>query len=116
MWFGDLVTMKWWNDLWLKESFADYMAATNLLRNPELQHFKNSDQIFLGFLRDAMTADLLASTHPISVTVNHTEDAVNVFDRICYQKGASFIKQMSNYIGYENLVLSTQKYFAKYPY
>jgi aminopeptidase N len=69
MWFGDLVTMEWWNDLWLKESFADFMAATNMTENPDLINYKNSDQIFLNFLNNAIEADCLKTTHPISVVV-----------------------------------------------
>lgn len=50
MWFGDLVALNWWTDLWLKESFADFMAAENLIKNPELSNYKDSDQLFLRFL------------------------------------------------------------------
>jgi aminopeptidase N len=80
MWFGDLVTMDWWDDLWLKESFADFMAATNLIENPELQNYKNANQLFLQYQNRALEADMCKTTHPIQVSVNHTEDAVNVFD------------------------------------
>ena len=65
MWFGDLVTMEWWDDLWLKESFADFMGATNLIENPALQNYKNADQLFLGYLNSALEADMAKTTHPI---------------------------------------------------
>ena len=84
MWFGDLVTMEWWNDLWLKESFADYFGATNLLENEAFSNYKNCTQEYLTYMNDGIRADLRKTTHPIQVTVNHTEDAVNVFDEICY--------------------------------
>ena len=91
MWFGDLVTMQWWNDLWLKESFADFLAVTNLLQNKALQNYEHSELLFLQYLRLALKADTVKTTHPIQVEVKHTEDAVNVFDRICYEKGALFV-------------------------
>lgn len=99
MWFGDLVTMRWWNDLWLKESFADFMAACNMSENPAFTNYKNTNLIFLEYLNNAYQADIRRTTHPIAATVNTTEDAANVFDRISYQKGASFIKLTSNYLG-----------------
>lgn len=92
MWFGDLVTMQWWDDLWLKESFADFMAATNLTQNKDLANYQNSELLFLKYLDRATRADIKSSTHPIQVNVRDTEEAVNVFDSICYEKGASFIK------------------------
>ena len=92
MWFGDLVTMVWWTDLWLKESFADFMAATCLMKNEELKNYTDSDQLFLSYLDAGVDSDTKPSTHPICVDVRDTEDAVNVFDGICYRKGASFVK------------------------
>ena len=92
MWFGDLVTMEWWNDLWLKESFADFMAVTNIMGNEALQNYENSDQLLLYFLRLGLGADRVTTTHPIQVEVKDTEDAVNVFDGICYRKGALFVR------------------------
>ena len=113
MWFGNLVTMKWWNDLWLKESFADFMAATNLLQNKALQHYKNNDQLFLSFLERALKVDLSICTHPISSDqVKNTDDGDNVFDQISYGKGASFIKQMSHFIGEDTLKAGINKYFT----
>jgi aminopeptidase N len=92
MWFGDLVTMKWWTDLWLKESFADFMAATCLMESSDLRDYKNPELAFVNFTHFALSEDIRSTTHPISVDVKHTIDAVNIFDRICYEKGASFIK------------------------
>lgn len=116
MWFGDLVTMEWWTDLWLKESFADYLGLTNMVENPELQNYQNSDILFIRYLGMALEADTLKTTHPIQVNVRHTEDAANVFDRICYEKGACFIKQMSYYVGRKILCAAMKDYFTKFAY
>ena len=114
MWFGDLVTMQWWNDLWLKESFADYLGVTNLLENPALSNYKNSSQLYLDYLLSAIRADVKKTTHPIQVEVKHTEDAANVFDSICYEKGASFIKQFGHFVGRDILTNGMNEYFTKY--
>lgn len=114
MWFGDLVTMQWWNDLWLKESFADFCAATCFLECEALQNYKNSDLIFLSYLNLGLAADLIESTHPISGTVNNTEDAVNVFDAISYRKGAKFVYQMRQFVGRDIFTAAIKKYFDKW--
>ncbi len=123
MWFGDLVTMQWWNDLWLKESFADFMALmclieckdqlcdngtkTHLYGNPEIMKAK--------FIDNALNLDVKRSlTHPIQVDVKHTIDAVNVFDEICYEKGACFISTLKNYIGTKAFKEGVSEYFQKY--
>lgn len=123
MWFGDLVTMHWWNDLWLKESFADFMALLcmteckdELMREPFKGHiYANPEVMNTKFIDAALNLDVKRSiTHPIQVDVNHTIDAVNVFDGICYEKGASFIKTLKNYIGGEALEKGVCDYFSKF--
>ena len=114
MWFGDLVTMEWWNDLWLKESFADFMGGTNITKNPAFANYVNADQLFFNFLIDAVDADIKKTTHPIQAIVKNTGDAVNVFDRISYEKGASFIKTMANYVGEQILRDGMNEYFTKF--
>lgn len=112
MWFGDLVTMHWWNDLWLKESFADFMALmclteckAELMQVPMKGHIYANPEVYnTKFIDNALNLDVKRSvTHPIQVQVKHTIDAVNVFDGICYEKGASFIKTLKNYIGKDAL-------------
>ena len=94
MWFGDLVTLKWWNDLWLKESFADYSAARCLeALAPKFPNtILNPEQGFLHFMTEAINEDNRVTTHPIQVEVRDTNEAANVFDKICYRKGACFIR------------------------
>jgi aminopeptidase N len=97
MWFGNLVTMKWWEDLWLKESFADFMSALCINTVDALSNFECREGIFLSFSTMAMDFDETPATHPILSNVKNTEDATNVFDHISYRKGARFINFLVGY-------------------
>jgi len=117
MWFGDLTTMKWWNDLWLKESFADFCSATCMIENPDLNSvYPHGKQLFMNFITAALDADLAPTTHPIQTPILHTGDATSAFDMISYRKGASWIKTMDNYIGRESTRKGLQKYVELYAY
>ncbi len=93
LWFGDLVTMKWWDNLWLNESFASHLSHVALEEGTE---FKDSPVYFHWRMkRWAYGDDRLPTTHPIQSEVNDTESAFAVFDGITYGKGASALKQLS---------------------
>jgi aminopeptidase N len=112
MWFGNLVTMKWWNDLWLNESFATYMAHLAQVDNTE---FKTETwKAFNGTKGWAYWEDELVTTHPIEANVPDTLQAWANFDGITYGKGASSMKQLSYFIGANKFKLGVQKYFKKY--
>ena len=113
-WFGDLVTMKWWNDLWLNESFATFMASkANDAVFPEwnVKTKYISDTVAL-----ALGADQLKSTHPISVMVNTPEDIEQLFDEISYEKGGSVLNMLDNYVGKETFRKGISSYLKKYRY
>ena len=117
MWFGDLTTMKWWNDLWLKESFADFCRVTAMTDIPSIaSKYPNGGIIYLGFLTNGNNADLMPSTHPIQVNIKHTGDATSAFDEISYRKGASWIKTMDNFIGRPVLQAGLKEYINKFAY
>ncbi|MEM3245291.1 MAG: M1 family metallopeptidase [Candidatus Micrarchaeaceae archaeon] len=103
-WFGDLVTMKWWDDLWLNESFATFMSRKAVdevfpVWNFSVQSLYDSSN---GIFTSAFSADQFASTHPINVKVNTPAEINEIFDKISYEKGGSVLYMLENYVGKES--------------
>lgn len=114
MWFGDLVTMKWWDDLWLKESFADYMGGLALA---EATRFADGWVTFaLRRKAWAYTQDLYPTTHPIVADIPDVEAAKLNFDGITYAKGASVLKQLVAFVGREAFFAGSRLYFRRFEY
>eukprot|EP00331_Platyophrya_macrostoma_P006710 CAMPEP_0176423922 /NCGR_PEP_ID=MMETSP0127-20121128/10556_1 /TAXON_ID=938130 /ORGANISM="Platyophrya macrostoma, Strain WH" /LENGTH=885 /DNA_ID=CAMNT_0017804933 /DNA_START=40 /DNA_END=2697 /DNA_ORIENTATION=- len=115
MWFGDLVTMKWWNDTWLKESFADFLSYFCLSRTKR-KHLEISNPWLLFLKRKAWgyDQDQKITTHPIAADVPNTRVADIIFDGITYSKGAAMLKQLVALVGPENFGKGVQEYFEKY--
>src|SRR5262245_8314498 len=111
MWFGDLVTMRWWNGLWLNESFATWASARAV---DGATRFEGSWQAFLGEKQWAYWEDQLVTTHPIEVPVPDTDQAFANFDGITYGKGASVLKQLSFYLGEDEFREGLRLYFQRY--
>jgi aminopeptidase N len=115
MWFGNLVTMQWWNDLWLNESFATFMAFLAMSKSQPLQQFH--DTCWVGFMEDkgwGISADQLGSTHPICCEIAHTGEAESIFDGISYGKGAAWLKQLYYILGHETMSKGLAVYFQKH--
>ncbi|WP_210634077.1 aminopeptidase N [Streptomyces sp. GESEQ-13] len=114
MWFGDLVTMEWWDDLWLKESFADFMGAFSLVGATRFTDgwitFANRRKAW------AYRADQLPSTHPITADIRDLQDAKLNFDGITYAKGASVLKQLVAYVGQDAFLEGARRYFKRHAY
>ena len=109
MWFGDLVTMRWWNDLWLNESFAEWASTSCQVANTEWPWawttFGTAEKSW------AYRQDQLPSTHPIVADIRDLEDVEVNFDGITYAKGASVLKQLVFYVGEEKFVEGLRRYF-----
>ncbi|MFI6639683.1 aminopeptidase N [Streptomyces sp. NPDC050504] len=114
MWFGDLVTMEWWDDLWLKESFADFMGSFSMT---EATRFTNGWVTFANNRKAwAYRADQLPSTHPITADIRDLEDAKLNFDGITYAKGAAVLKQLVAYAGRDAFLEGARRYFKRHAY
>jgi aminopeptidase N len=114
MWFGDLVTMRWWNDLWLNESFAEY---TSHLAVAEATEWVDSWTTFAFSEKAwAYTQDQLPSTHPIVAEIRDLEDVQVNFDGITYAKGASVLKQLGATVGREAFEKGVSVYFKKHAF
>jgi aminopeptidase N len=110
MWFGDLVTMRWWDDLWLNESFATW--AGTLAASEATQWTSAWTSFAQGFKAWAYRQDQLSSTHPIAADIPDIRAVEVNFDGITYAKGASVVKQLVAYVGRENFLAGVRKYFA----
>ena len=114
MWFGDLVTMRWWNDLWLNESFAEWASTSAQAANTRWPWawttFGAAEKSW------AYRQDQLPSTHPIVADIRDLEDVEVNFDGITYAKGASVLKQLVAYVGEAEFVRGLQQYFAAHAY
>ncbi|GAA3586855.1 aminopeptidase N [Klugiella xanthotipulae] len=114
MWFGDLVTMRWWNDLWLNESFAEYAST---LATAEATEWTEAWTTFASLEKSwAYRQDQLPSTHPIVATINDLEDVQVNFDGITYAKGASVLKQLVAWVGQDDFLTGVHNYFVKHAY
>ena len=114
MWFGDLVTMRWWSDLWLKESFAEYAST---LATQEATEWHGAWATFASLEKSwAYRQDQLPSTHPIVARINDLEDVQVNFDGITYAKGASVLKQLVAWVGQEPFMRGVSDYLKKHAF
>ena len=113
-WFGNLVTMKWWNDLWLNESFASlmsYLAVDKIF--PEWQVW---NQFIVEEQSQALKLDSLANTHPINVKINHPDEIRTIFDNISYEKGASVLLMLMRFLGQDDFRTGLTMYLKTHSY
>ncbi|MGW7365692.1 aminopeptidase N [Streptomyces sp. NPDC054841] len=116
MWFGDLVTMEWWNDLWLNESFATYTSIACQAYHPGSK-WPHSWTTFANSMKTwAYRQDQLPSTHPIMAEIRDLDDVLVNFDGITYAKGASVLKQLVAYVGMDEFFRGVQAYFKQHAF
>lgn len=113
-WFGNLVTFKWWDDLWLNEGFASYVEyiGTNAVDST----FKMDEQFICKTLHTALSFDSQKSSHPIHVPVHNPDEINEIFDSISYDKGASIIRMMKDFLGQDNFMKGITSYLNKYKF
>jgi puromycin-sensitive aminopeptidase len=113
MWFGDLVTMKWWNGIWLNEAFATFMehAGVDAFR----EGWRTWDDFSVG-RTGALEVDALSSTRPVEYEVHSPEDADGMFDVLTYQKGGSVVRMLEQYLSEDAFRRGVQQYLERYRY
>jgi aminopeptidase N len=112
-WFGDLVTMAWWDNIWLNEGFASWMQAKSAeALHPDWQTWLNGS----GFKQAAMSEDARRTTHPIQQPIANETAAMAAFDSITYAKGAALIRMVENYLGEEAFRAGMRAYMKQHAY
>jgi aminopeptidase N len=113
-WFGNLVTMRWWTDLWLNEGFAswiEYLATDHIF--PEWNMWT---QFVVDEQQQALRLDALENTHPIEVAINHPDEIRTIFDAISYSKGSSVIHMLEQYLGHDVFRDGLRVYLKRHAY
>jgi tricorn protease interacting factor F2/3 len=113
-WFGDLVTMKWWNDLWLNESFATFMAYKVV--DHLFPEWDSWGDFVIARTAAAMSGDALAHSHPIDVEVKNPNEVAQIFDDISYGKGGSVLRMLESYVGEAAFRNGLRAYLLKHAY
>ncbi|MEA3399217.1 MAG: M1 family metallopeptidase, partial [Patescibacteria group bacterium] len=113
-WFGNLVTMHWWTDLWLNEGFASYME--NLCVDHLFPKWKIWDLYLGGRYNLALRLDSLSNSHPIEVKVNHPDEISEIFDMVSYAKGSAVVRMLAEYLGHDKFRDGLRHYLKKHSY
>ncbi len=113
-WFGNLVTMQWWTDLWLNEGFASYIEY--LAIDKIFPHWKIWNQFMIADYNVALKLDGLTTSHPIEIKVNHPNEINEIFDKISYSKGSSIIRMLALYLSEDKFKKGLQYYLKKHSY
>ncbi|KAM3940520.1 glutamyl aminopeptidase [Leptodactylus fuscus] len=113
-WFGNIVTMDWWDDLWLNEGFASFFEYSGV--NSSEPTWNMVDQILIDDLLPVMRDDALLSSHPIIVEVSTPAEITSVFDAISYNKGASILRMLENWLTPQKFQSGCQNYLKKYQF
>lgn len=113
-WFGNLVTMHWWTDLWLNEGFASYIEY--LAIDKIFPEWNIWDQFLTSDIASALRLDSLKNSHPIEVKVHHPNEINEIFDQVSYSKGASIIRMLASYLGEDKFRIGLQHYLKKHSY
>jgi puromycin-sensitive aminopeptidase len=113
-WFGNLVTMHWWTDLWLNEGFASYME--NLCTDHMFPQWHIWDLYLADRYAVALRLDALTNSHPIEVPVHHPDEINEIFDMVSYAKGSAVIRQLAEYLGFETFREGLRQYIKKHSY
>ncbi|MEM3791148.1 MAG: M1 family metallopeptidase [Candidatus Micrarchaeaceae archaeon] len=113
-WFGDLVTMEWWDDLWLNESFASFMNVRSTSK--VFPEFYPEEFFYYEDIDEALSIDQLENTHPIRMSVRSPAETASLFDTITYEKGASLLSMVEDYMGESKFRDGIREYIKKYKY
>ncbi|MFY9457771.1 MAG: M1 family metallopeptidase [Candidatus Spechtbacterales bacterium] len=113
-WFGNLVTMKWWNDLWLNESFATLMGAKAV--HYLFPEWKTWERFYVDDTASGLSLDGLATSHPIEADIKDPEEIGQIFDAISYSKGASVLRMLEDFLGEDTFRRGVSHYLLKHRY